>query len=464
MHQPNLNRLDNGRRSTILAILTLFLSISFQQHDVILLASASAVVASPIMAFRKGTNAVITNTAATATVTAAPPSATIIAEAGQALATPNTGAAVVEVATSTSSPTSSNPIVQLVTYVKTSCVNFKDGLVQMNTDHKRCKTIRAKQSAYALDNGTYRPRGIRGIQTGGISYEEYDFLKKGLVDRNKLFAVGVVSVCLPNYFVYYLWTFPDMMPNPFLKGKDMREISRERCHAVISTLLDIEKGARVAPWTSKLNPFGRKATEKAMERLGNCITLGCANLEEYGAVGPNGGRMILKKLKSQVYTSDPPTKQQRLLAGKNIPKQIMKGLTKAIGADPLNKGSSPFGISALKHIESVTLADEFLVNHNIDIESINSALIAEACSARLIGSLGWTDEARKEALASWLQEMEIAPREATSDGEEHYYNGNLARAALMCYNVVDGTRDSGADSSLLRVMYQGQKKGPLISN
>mmetsp|Transcript_26157 Transcript_26157/g.54611 ORF Transcript_26157/g.54611 Transcript_26157/m.54611 type:complete len:467 (-) Transcript_26157:323-1723(-) len=466
MHQPNFNRPVNGRRSTILAILTLFLSISFQQHDVILLASASAVVASPIMAFRRGTNAAITNTAASATETAAPPSATIIAEAGEeALATPNTDTAVVveEATSTTSTPTSSNPVVQLVNYVKTSCVNFKDGLVQMNTDHKRCKTIRAKQSAYALANGTYRPRGIRGIQTGGISYEEYDFLKKGLVDRNKLFAVGVVSVCLPNYFVYYLWSFPDMMPTPFLKGKDMREISRERCHAVISTMLDIEKGARVAPWTSKLNPFGRKATERAMERLGNCIALGCASLEEYGAVGPNGGRMILKKLRSQVYTSDPPTKQQRLLAGKDIPKQIMKGLTKAIGADPLNKGSSPFGISALKHIESVTLADEFLVNEKVDIESINSALLSEACSARLIGSLGWTDEARKEALASWLQEMEIAPREATSDGKVHY-NGNLARAALMCYNVVDGTRDSGADSSLLRVMYQGQKKEPLILN
>ena len=71
-----------------------------------------------------------------------------------------------------------------------------------------------------LSKDTIRPRGVRGIQTRGVSYEEYDFLRKGLVDRNKLFAVVMVSLCLPNYFVYYLWSFPDMMPTPFLKGED----------------------------------------------------------------------------------------------------------------------------------------------------------------------------------------------------------------------------------------------------
>lgn len=343
-------------------------------------------------------------------------------------------------------------------------VNFKDGLFQMKTDHNKCNEIRTKQRSYAKAAGTSRPRGIKGIQTGGISYEEYDFLRKGLVDRNKLFAVMMVSVCLPNYFVYYLWSFPDMMPSPFLKGKDLREISRERCHAVLSTLLDIEKGARVAPWSSKLNPFGRRATERAMTRLDNIINMGCNSLEEYGASGINGGKLILKKIKSQLYTTDVPTKQQRLLAGNIVPKQIIKGLTKAISADPLNKGSSPFGIGAVKHIESVTLADEFLVNQNIDIHSIPSTLIAEACSARLIGGPGWSDDERKEALSSWLQEMEITPREVTKDGNLHF-NGNLARAALMCYNAVDGTRDERADSKLMRVMYQGQQKNdPVILN
>ncbi|KAL7531988.1 hypothetical protein ACHAXR_004355 [Thalassiosira sp. AJA248-18] len=465
MCQPIISRSNSSRyRSTASVILTLLISISFHKNG--LQTSASA-IAPPILAARLGTktrksSTSVSNTAAVITETAATSSsAVIVADAPPAESLASTEAATQDV-TASSQKSSANPIAQLFGYVKDTAVNFKNGLVQMNTDHRRCNDIRAKQRTFAKANDTSRPRGIKGLQTGGISYEEYDFLKKGLIDRNKLFAVTMVSVCLPNYFVYYLWSFPDMMPTPFLKGKDMNGISRERCHAVLSTMLDIEKGARVAPWTSKLNPFGRKATERAMERLGNYITTGCANLEEYGANGSNGGRMLLKKLSSQLYTSEPPTKQQRLLAGNIIPKQIMKGLNKAIGADPLNKGSSPFGIGAIKHIETVTLADEFLVDQNVDINSIDSTLLAEACSARLIGGPGLTDEERKGALASWLQEMEITPREETKDGKI-FFNGNLARAALMCYNVVDSTRDSRADSSLLRVLYQGQND-PVILN
>jgi len=418
-----------------------------------------------MMAARMRTKAVGATAGATIEMAAASSAATVAESCTSGLVSPPDADASTarDGGATSSSQHSSNPIIQLFNYVKTSCANFKDGLFQMNGDHRRCNDIRARQRAFAQSNGTLRPRGIRGIQTGGITYEEYDFLRKGLVDRNKLFAVVMVSVCLPNYFVYYLWSFPDMMPSPFLNGKDEREVSRERCHAVISAMLDMERGARVAPWSAKLNPFGRRATERAMERLGEWITLGCTSLEELGATGSAGGRKMLKKLKPQLYTTDPPTKQQRLLAGNIIPKQIMKGLTKAIAADPLNKGSSPFGIGVVKHIESVTLADEFLVDQEIDVVSISPTLLSEACSARLIGGPRWTVEERREALASWLEETEAKPRELTKDGGAHY-NGNLARAALMCYNAVDGTRDSRSDSSLLRTMYQGQQNEPIILN
>ncbi|KAL7528951.1 hypothetical protein ACHAWF_002781, partial [Thalassiosira exigua] len=247
-----------------------------------------------------------------------------------------------------------------------------------------------------------------------------------------------------------------------------KEVSRERCHAVISTMLDAERGARVAPWTSKLNPFGRKATERAMERMGGMIATGCQWMEAYGATGSNGGRTVMKALKPQLYSAEPLKKQQRLLAGNVVPRPILKGLSKAIGADPLNKGSSPFGIGVVKHIESVTLADEFLVDQEVDLASVDPVLLAEACSARLIGGQGWTDDERREALASWLRETEVAPREvvaaAVAEGGTRHFHGNLARAALMTYNVVDGTRDARADSMLLRAMYRGQGGEPAILN
>ena len=239
---------------------------------------------------------------------------------------------------------SGNPLVQLLSYVKNSIVSFKDGLGQMNADHRRCNGIRTKQVNYAKVKGIKRPRGIKGIQVGGISFEEYCFLRKGLVDRNKLFAVVMVSLCLPNYFVYYMWSFPDMLPSPFMNAKSAAEISRERCHAVISTMLDIEKSSRIPPWTSKLNPFGKRATDRAMERLSGMITAGSSFMEEFGASGTAGGKMMLTMLRPQIYSTTPITKQQSVLAGNAVPKQILKGLGKAIGADPLNKGASPFGI------------------------------------------------------------------------------------------------------------------------
>ena len=336
-------------------------------------------------------------------------------------------------------------------------VNFKNGLGQMSSDHKRCNAIRAKQIAHAKSQNKKRPRGVAGIQVGGISYEEYDFLKKGLVDRNKLLAVTVVMLCLPNYFVYYLWSFPDMMPSPFLTGKDLREISRERSHAVISTLMDIEKGARVAPWSSKLNPFGKKATERAMKRLEDFADIACDLFAANGASGPNGGKLVLQSIKDELYTKLEPKKQQLMLSSKHFPKQILKGLGKVISADPLNKGSSPFGIGPLKHIESIQLADEFLIQQNIDLDSINSQLLAEACSARLIGGPGWTDEERRSSLQSWLESMEVEPKQM-KENEDLCFNGNLARATLMCYNAIDATRDDRSDSRLGRLMYQGQLK------
>ena len=458
----------SGGGISTLAIIALFLSITnYINNDVQLRfiggVSASAVAPPTIMTARlkkktrQLSTAEIINTSSTATKTLQS------SESSTATISEQQTSTAADSLDNTSTKKTTNPIGQLTNYVKTTIVNFKNGLGQMNTDHKRCNNIRAKQRTYATTQGTKRPRGLKGVQTGGITYEEYDFLRKGLVDRNKLFAVVMVSLCLPNYFVYYLWSFPDMMPSPFLKGTDTSNIDRERNHAVISTLLDIEKGAKVAPWTSKLNPFGRKATERAMARLDNFITMGCNAMEEYGASGPAGGKLLLKKLKMELYTSTPLTKQQKLLAGNIIPKQIMKGLSKAIGADPLNKGSSPFGIGTVKHIESVTLADEFLVNQGVDIDTINDQLLAEACSARLIGNPGWSTEERREALTSWLQETEIKPKERVTryknSGDIHvHYNANLARAALMCYNAVDGTRDVRSDARLTRAMYQGQQK------
>lgn len=140
------------RRSAAVTILiTALLSISTYH-----IASASAIA--PPLAARLATKQ------KTQKVNAAEPSAP------SQLESPLGGAMSSNSAAATKKSAASNPIVQLVTYVKTSMVTFKNGLGQMNLDHRRCNDIRAKQRTFAEGNGFKRPRGMKGIQTGGISY------------------------------------------------------------------------------------------------------------------------------------------------------------------------------------------------------------------------------------------------------------------------------------------------------
>ena len=105
------------------------------------------------------------------------------------------------------------------------------------------------------------------------------------------------------------------------------------------------------------------------------------------------------------------------------------------------------------------------------MHKIDSHLIKEACSACLIRDPNWTDKEQKEVLMSWLWEVEIMPlgealamktEDKRQVGQQrcrpNYYNGNVAMAVLMCYNVVDRKRNARSNLRLVGAMYQGQKK------
>ena len=151
------------RRSASIAILLVtLLSISSSYYSV----SASAIA--PPLAARLATKRKTQKVAATSAPSSTEsPNAASISQ----LESPSDAVTSTSSAVTTKKAASSNPIVQLATYVKDSFVNFKNGLGQMNLDHRRCNDIRAKQRIFATNNGFKRPRGVKGIQTGGISYE-----------------------------------------------------------------------------------------------------------------------------------------------------------------------------------------------------------------------------------------------------------------------------------------------------
>jgi len=359
-----------------------------------------------------------------------------------------------------------NPIVQLAGYVKDSVVRMKDGTVELYTNHQKCNEIRSKQQLYAKLHDIKGKAAI--AKAGGISYAEFDFLQRGKEDRSKLTQLVFMMFAAPNFLPYAIWLFPNMMPSPFspvdggslgaVPETSIQRISRERTHAVIQTMLDLERGVHVPPTMSKLNPFGKKATSRAMVRLDRMGKIASSFLTTNQASGSDGAELVLDILEKDIYTHEEPKKRDIMLA--TVPKPIISGLAKAIEGQ-----SSSFDLTfmvrgkILNHLRKVTDADDFLVNTKID--ELDSELLAEACKTRLIGGPNRSDDENRESLSKWLEQTSIRPASKISAGGLHY-NGNLARAALMCYHAVDGARDARSSSYLPRLLFQGQQQAPVV--
>ncbi len=367
----------------------------------------------------------------------------------------------------TTSGGNQNPIFQLLGYVKDSFVRMKDGSVQLYTNHQRCNTIRSKQREYLSITASRLPETQQKqakqytINAGGITYEEFDFLLKGKDDRGRLANIIFMMVFAPNFVPYAFMFFPEMLPSPFAMSMNkgplfnkMEIISRERAHCVLQTMIDVERSSRVAPIISNLNPFGKGKTKRMMERMDKLSHACGALLSADGAVGKNGAELLMKVLEDEIYTKDKPNKSSTSLT--TLPKAVVKGLGKALEAPATNQFLPAFILrgKVLNCLTQITASDEFLVDQNVDLGSLSSELLEEACSKRLIGGPGRSHKEMIDGLSSWLDMSVRQPEEKVKTGL--HYNGNLARAALLSYNAVDAARDPRTSSFLPRLVFQGQ--------
>jgi len=355
-----------------------------------------------------------------------------------------------------------NPVVALAGFVKDQVVRMKDGTIELYTNHKKCNDIRSKQKEFAVKSGQIR----RDATTGGITYAEYDFLQRGKDDRGKLGSLLFMMFFAPNFLPYAIMFNPGMMPSPFkvpprssgaVEETRWEAISRQRTHAVIGAMMDMEKSARVAPAMAKMNPFGGAKTKRNMERIDQMAHAGGAFLAASGASGLQGGADILSLLSDKLYkaSAEPFTKKETQLVA--VPKPIIKGLASAISAESPPSGLLPNFIlrgQVVNHIQKVATADEFLFKQDIDLATVSGDLLLEACNLRLIGGPGRSDDELREGLKQWLNVVVAEPKVKTDANMQ--YNSNLARAALMGYNAVDGARDDRSSSYLPRLLFQGQ--------
>eukprot|EP00554_Chaetoceros_debilis_P006002 CAMPEP_0194078748 /NCGR_PEP_ID=MMETSP0149-20130528/5068_1 /TAXON_ID=122233 /ORGANISM="Chaetoceros debilis, Strain MM31A-1" /LENGTH=442 /DNA_ID=CAMNT_0038760063 /DNA_START=28 /DNA_END=1356 /DNA_ORIENTATION=+ len=361
-----------------------------------------------------------------------------------------------------------NPIGQLTGYVKDSFLRMKDGSVQLYSNHKRCNEIRTKQKDHlAAIAATFPPNSPEQKaaskyrnNAGGVSYEEYNFLVKGKDDRSKLANIVFMMFFQPNFVPYAFMFFPDMLPSPFAMPKKQampfskfENISRERTHAVLQTMIDLEKSSRVPSMLSNMNPFGKGKTRRSMEKLDLLGRQAGGLLVANDANGTKGAELVLKVLKDEIYTDVKP-KNNNL---GDLPKPLVKGLGRALEAPSFNSLLPGFFVRGkiVNNLKQIEMADEFLVKENVDLNSLSSLLLEETCSARLIGGPGRSNNDMVEGLEAWLDLSVRQPKEIVKESGKHC-NANLLRTALLSYNALDGARDGRSASYLPRLLFQGQ--------
>ncbi len=368
-----------------------------------------------------------------------------------------------------------NMVLQMFGYVKDSLARTVTGTKEMWCNHGRCKDIRSKQKDYReklktqweLQEKNLTPKEMRrrlAAVNGGITYDEFVFLTKGKDDRGKLMNMVFLMWGAPRLFPYALMFYPNMLPSPFsplpdASGKEtkLERLSRERSHAVIKTLVDLEREARTVPYLSKLNIFGKKQQQRKMVEVENFGKSMSAILATPGAMGGIGADLVLHKLDSLLYKEGEEfTRGEKRLV--EVPSAIILGLMASIqGSGPLN-GVMPNFMrrgNVVAHAQKIAEADNFLVNERVSLESLSTSRLLEACNDRMIGCNGRSDEELRQDLSDWLDLAVVEPKNRTqTTGED--FNENLARTALMGYYSLEAVRDPRCTSYLPRCLFQGQ--------
>lgn len=417
-----------------------------------------------------------------------------------------------------SSSSGPNVVVQLANYLKDSVVRTVTGCGQLWSNHQQCNEIRKKQSVFRaqlqhqweaqnLYETESRKQVLQRLQReqGGITYDEYIFLRRGKEDRGKVLNLSFLIWGAPRFLPYALMFNPEMLPSPFQADKAMvgessvaDTLSRERAQAVLSTLMIMEKQAVAVSrgYLSNLNIFGKKKQHDKKQDLAKVVT-------ETGEVFRRSALLtapsaptathLLERFAPYLYRVDIDFNraEQRLC---HVPACIVQGIGRAVlgqGVPGVVAQLTPAFLHRGKligHIQKVAAADNFLVQANIDLDTVPQRLIQEACQERLMDA--GPHRSLKDLRASlneWLQlttakpslanfatvpPLMVAPVETESDVESNnnhlpwipvvYYNGNLARMVLMAYYGCAAARDSRCASRLPQLLYKGGSESQTV--
>jgi len=376
---------------------------------------------------------------------------------------------------STSNDGGDNMVLQLFGFFKNSVVRTVDGTKEMWGNHGRCNQIRAKQKYHReklQKQWEFEEQDLTSKElnerlskvNGGVTYDEFVFLIKGKEDRGKLMNIAFMMWGAPRILPYAMMFYPNLLPGPFAPLQDasskeskLEKLSRERTHAVIRTLLKIENEARVVPALAKLNIFGKKKQARRMDEMDSLGKTIWQIMSSSETKSNNDGALIaMNTMEDSLYSSNTITRAEQRLV--NVPCCITNGILTGIDGSNLLQGIMPQFMKRgqiISHIQKLNDIDNFLVDNKINLDDFSTARLLEACSDRLIGGPGQTDDEMRNYLANWLDLTTYKPTERIEKTGE-YFNTNLAKTAMMGYYSVSGARDDRSVSYLPRLMFSAR--------
>jgi len=215
--------------------------------------------------------------------------------------------------------------------------SFAAPFKELYRDHQTCNQIRKKQNLHKASlKAEWKSLGIddQEIRTrlkkssGGITYEEFRCLQKGKSDSGKSGTFIFYVLAFPKFWPYMvMFNKENILPSQFAKRNDyFREtkaeaLSRGRSHAVLQTLMNLEKNSHVPGF--KLNPFSPKT--KQMEKFHGVVD----DLVEALKSNP-GPDYVMKKFESKLFLTEKPTgKVLRLV---EFPSYLTSGLARTLSA------------------------------------------------------------------------------------------------------------------------------------
>lgn len=215
--------------------------------------------------------------------------------------------------------------------------SFTEPFKELYRDHQNCNRIRKKQNLHkaslkaeweSLGMDSKEIRAKLKESSGGITYEEFRCLQKGKSDTGKSGTFIFYVLAFPKFWPYMvMFNKQNILPSQFTKNDDyfreskLEALSRERSHAVLETLMNLEKNSHVPGF--KLNPFTPKT--KQMEKFHGVVGALVEALESNP--GPD---YVMKKFEKKMFMRDKPeAKALRLV---EFPDYLTSGLARTLSA------------------------------------------------------------------------------------------------------------------------------------